>query len=201
MPWLRLAGDYGFTLHIGSIDSGITKQGKEFLNKTLMGSNIYFEATGYPWRRGGLGGFFSRYTSDDAASNIRFRPDEKVYASYRSATTFLAFGPLFTSRLNLDWSMLYGGVGAGYLRWRETITVENAEYLLAADTYTVLFTAGLDFPVLPVLALGVHARLFLGSVRKYTVNGETIRNSEGGGWVYYTSLNRLEASVGIRFAL
>jgi hypothetical protein len=201
LPWIRLLGDYGLTLHIGSIDTGITEAGKKYLNQTLMGTNAFLEATVYPWPRGGLGGFYSHYASNDKTTNIRFRPNTPIYSFYQNQNEFTAYGPVFTSRLRLAQTLLYGGVGAGFLKWRGTVIADNQRFDLAADTYTVLFEAGLDLVIVRAFALGISGRLFLASVRKFTVNGVQVQNSTQGNTVYYTSLNRLEAALGIRFGI
>ncbi len=203
LPFFRVAADWGLGLHIGGgSDSGLTAAGKDFKGDERFGSNLYGDISLFPWPKGGFGIFYSRYTSDDKAPNLVYR-NGSAAANYRSRTQFDFYGPYFLSRLPTGPMVIYGGVGGGFLRWRSIYEMNASRVDVGTDTYGFLAQLGVDFTLLRALAVGMQVRLILATTREYKVNGVTyhIGDDDSEDITYYKSLNRLEASVGLRFGL
>jgi hypothetical protein len=205
LPKVRLLVDYGPSLLIKSLDSTYTQDAKDFMNDSFLGTNLYLEGLIYPWPRGGLGVYFATYESDVSAFNLVFYRSENngnnVGENIRTTTKFTTFGPMFSTRMPLGHVMLHGGVGAGYYRWRQKWLIDGVPYLQESDTYTVVTQVGGDLALFRAISVGINIRLWLSSVRKFKVNGEVVRTGEDENVIYYNSLNRLEATAGLRFGL
>jgi len=203
LPFFRVSGDYGMGLHLGGNDSGATKEGQDFNKKTRLGGAYYLDAQVYPWPKGGLGIFYSSYSSDDQALGIRMYPADPAPYDVTKKISLRLYGPIFSSRVRAGPVLILGGVGAGPLQWRETDTYGNFRYEIEGDTYGILGQIGCDLPVIRALSLGVNIRLILASLKKYKVNGETfqIEDDPDNHIIYYHSLNRLEITAGLRFGL
>jgi hypothetical protein len=205
MPKVRLLVDYGPSLLIKSLDSSYTQDAKDFMNDSFLGTNLYLEGLLYPWPRGGIGVYFARFESEVSALNLVFYRSQgtgnAVGENIRTTTQFTTFGPMFSTRMPLGHVILHGGVGAGYYRWRQKWVIDGVPYLQESDTYTVVTQVGGDLALFRAISVGLNARLWLSSVRKYKVNGEVVRTGEDENVIYYNSLNRLEVTAGLRFGL
>lgn len=203
LPFFRISADIGLALHIGGgSDSGLTAAGKQFKSDERFGGDLYADITLFPWAKGGFGLFYSRYNSDDKAPNLVYR-NGSPGANYRSRTQFDFYGPYFLSRLRTGPCVIYGGVGGGFLRWRSIYEMNTERAEVGTDTYGLLAQISLDLPLLRALAVGMQTRLVLATTREYKVNGITyhVGDNDDQVNVYYKSLTRLEASVGLRFGL
>lgn len=201
LPTLRVLADYGPSLLIKSIDSGYTSDGEKFFKDSFLGTNLYLEVTFYPWARGGIGLFFAQFISEVTAHSLLLEPQQTVPISLKSDNRFTTFGPMFSTRVKLGHALILGGVGAGYYRWRQNWWVDGEKFLHESDTYAVVTQVGADMPLLRALSLGINARLWLSSVRKFKENGKVVRSGEDENVIYYNSLNRLEVTAGLRFGL
>jgi hypothetical protein len=203
LPFIRVSGDYGLSLHIGGADTGTTQDGDTFLRNTRLGGAMYADISVFPWPRGGFGLFYSRYTSNDHADGIRLFKGDLQAGNYRDKTQFDFYGPIFMSRLRMGPSVVLGGLGAGPLVWKTVRGYNNQSWELTSNTYGILCQVGIDLPLMRSVAIGIQGRLILAATNQYKVDGVTVHLGfdPEKKITYYNSLNRLEVTAGLRFGI
>jgi hypothetical protein len=203
LPFIRVTGDYGLSLHIGGTDTGTTQEGDTFLRNIRLGTAMYADLSVFPWPRGGFGLFYSRYTSNDHADGIRLFKSDLQAGNYRDKTQFDFYGPIFMSRLRMGPSVVLGGIGAGPLVWKTVRGYNNESWELTSNTYGILCQVGIDLPIIRSAAIGIQGRLILAATNQYKLNGVTVHlgSDPEKKVTYYNSLNRLEVTAGLRFGI
>jgi hypothetical protein len=199
-PWMiHLA--YGYSRRLARISKDIPYEFRNYMDQLKSGSNISAEIVRFFTNTYGIGLKHTVFKSSNRMDNLMLIDEntgEGIAAgSMEDNISYSLTGPVFSERYTASNRkiIILGEIMAGYLAYKDDSNLLGVPIPIEGSTIGYSASFAFDYLFTPKLAFGISLSFMNGSMKQFTVGGNTVKLSQG------ENLSRIDISGGMMLYL